>query len=461
MKVLMINPPIRTADKHPPNFPTGIAIITSVIRELGHKVEVMDLGSQKKTEEELEKFNFKNYDIICIGSLVSTYKYVKKLIEIIRKNNPKIKIIVGNSLAVIDDLLMKIGVDIIVHGEGEETIIEVMNALENKKPLSKILGISYKNKRNPPRPCNKELDKIPFPAYDLFPTKKYLETPIDDATANPDMNMVVSRGCPFQCGYCYKNFGHKYRLRSVDNVLEEIKLLIDEYGVRAIVFVDDNFGINNKWLIEFCKKVKKFDLEWGCMTRVDSPIINKETLKFMKEAGCKSIGFGLESASPKILKNMNKGTTVEQMKKAINIVRNSGIRGDGSWMFGYPGETIETAKETINFCYRNNLPLWWGFTTPYPETPLWNWSIENRKIDEKDKEEYILKLNDVQDFVVNLTEIPDKEFHQLWKYGRDKINKSPKVKFFRTLEYIKIYGFKGFLNKTARYVFKNLQQKLK
>ena len=461
MKVLMINPPIRIIDEHPANFPTGLALIAAIIREMRHNVKVLDLNALRKSEEEVKKFPFQNYDVVCIGSLISTYKYVKRLIKLIKNKNPKGKIIIGNSLAVLWKYLLKDGADMIVHAEGDETIKKILEKIEKKKSLNKIKGTSYNGKRNPPRELVKDLNALPYPAYDLFPVEEYLKVPIDDATANPDMNMVISRGCPYNCGYCYKNFGRAYRLRSVENVLGEIKILREKYGVKAIVFVDDNFGINKNWLIEFCDKVTKFGLEWGCMTRVDSPIINKKTLKKMKEAGCKSIGFGLESASKKILQNMNKRTTVEQMKKAINVVRKSGLRGDGSWMFGYPGETIETAKETIRFCYKNNLPLWWGFTTPYPETPLWDWAIKNKKIDENKIEEYVLKLNDVQDFVVNLTEIPDKEFHKLWKYGRDRVNKSLKVKFFRMLEYLKIYGFAGFLYKTARFSAKNIKKVLK
>jgi len=458
MKVLLINPPIRVIDEHPANFPTGLAIIAAVIREMGHKVEVIDLNAIRKSKEEIKELGFEKYDVIGIGSLISTYNYVKGLIKIIKEKSPKSKVIVGNSLAVLWKYLLKNGADVVVHGEGEDAIKEVMNALKSKKPLNKIKGISYKGKRNPPRELIRNLDEIPFPAYDLFPTKEYLKVPIDDATANPDINIVVSRGCPYNCNYCYKNFGRVYRLRSVNNALKEIKFLIEKYGVKAIVFPDDNFGINNEWLLKFCEKLKRFNLEWGCMTRVDSPILNKETLKKMKEAGCKSIGFGLESASRKILKNMNKGVTPDQMIKAIKVVRNSGIRGDGSWMYGYPGETPETARETINFCYKYNLPLWWGYTTPYPETALWTWAIENGKIKESEIEEYICKLNDVQDFTINLTDMPDEQFHKLWKYGRNKINKSFKVKFFRIGEYFKIYGLIGLMHKIVRYSFKNIKQ---
>jgi len=459
MKILMINPPIRLVDEHPPNFPTGIAIITAVIRNLGHEVNVLDLNAVRKTDEEIKEINFKNYDVVGIGSLVSTYKYVKKLIKIIKESNPKIKIIIGNSLAVVDKFLIKNGADIVIRGEGEETIKEVIKAIELKKSFKNIKGITYKLGRNSDRLPLKDINQTPFPAYDLFPTKEYLKVPIDDATANPDMNMVVSRGCPYNCGYCYKNFGQIYRLKSIKKVIEEIKLLIEKYNVKAIHFVDDNFGINKKWLEEFCNEIKKFKLEWGCMTRVDSPILNKKTLKKMKEAGCKSIGFGLESASEKILKNMNKGVTPKQMKRALKLVRKMGIKADGSWMFGYPGETIETAKSTIRFCLKNKVPLWWGYTTPYPETPLWNWAINNKKI--KDIEKYIEKLNDVQDFTVNLTDIPDKELHKLWKYGRDTVNKSFRVKSGRILEFLKIYGMKGFLMKVFRYSYKNIKQILK
>jgi anaerobic magnesium-protoporphyrin IX monomethyl ester cyclase len=458
MKVLMINPPIRTIDEHPPNFPTGLALIAAIIREDGHEVKVIDLNAERKTEEEVEKISFKDYSVICIGSLVSTYSYVKELMKIIKEKAPKSKIIIGNSLSVMWKYLLENGADIIVHGEGDESIKEIIKKIHEKKSLKGIKGTSFNGKRNLTRDVSKDLNQYPYPAYDLFPTEKYLKSPIDDATANPDMNMVVSRGCPYNCNYCYKNFGRKYRLRSVKNVMGEIKILKEKYGVKALVFCDDNIGINNDWLMEFCREMGKMGLEWGCMTRVDSPILNKKTLKRMKNSGCKSIGFGLESASEEILKNMNKNATPKQMENALKMVRNSGIRADGSWMFGYPGETLKTAKKTIEFCYKNNVPLWWGYTTPYPETPLWDWAIKNGKIKEEEMEDYILKLNDVQDFVINLTEIPDKDFHKLWKYGRDKINKSLKVKFFRSLEYFRIYGLKGFSNKIIRYSIKNMKK---
>jgi len=460
MKILMINPPIRTDEEVPHNFPTGLAIIAAVIRNLGHEVKVLDLNAIRKDEKWIKEFEFERFDVICIGSLVSTYKYVKELIKIIKEKTEKTKIIVGNSLAVVDKLLMKQGVDVVVHGEGEETITEVLNAFVNKKSLTKIKGISYNGKRHEDRPPMKDIDNVPYPAYDLFPMKVYLKAVIDDATKNPDMNMVVSRGCPYNCHYCYKNFGRVYRIRSVNNVLGEISLLKKKYGVRAIVFCDDNFGIKKDWLNEFCKKIKSYKMEWGCMTRVDSPILNEETLKLMKRSGCKSIGFGLESASTEILKNMNKGVNPTQMINAIKLVRKFGIRGDGSWMFGYPGETKESALKTINFCYENGLPLWWGYTTPYPETPLWEWAIKNKKIKntEKDIEEYILKLNDVHDYRINLTNIPEEEFHKIWKHGINKVNKSFRVKKHRLIEYFKIYGIRGGIQKTFRYLIKLIKK---
>lgn len=457
MKVLLINPPIRLVDEHPPNFPTGIAIIAAIIREMGHEVKVIDLNAQRKIKEQVKEIPFEDYEIIGLGSLVSTYKYVKWLIPVIKNKNPKAKIIVGNSLAVVDDYLIKLGVDVVVRGEGDETIKEVVKALESKKSLAKIKGITYKKGKNPDREVVKNLDKIPLPAYDLLPTEEYLKYPIDDATANPDMNIIISRGCPYNCNYCYKNFGHCYRLRSVNNVIKEIELLVNKYGVRAIHFVDDNFGINEKWLNEFCDRVKKFKLDWGCMTRVDSPILNDKTLNKMRKAGCKSIGFGLESASDKILKNMNKRVTNKQQLSALRLVKKHKIKADGSWMYGYPGETIETANETINFCLKHGIPLWWGYTTPYPETPLWDWAIKNKKIT-GNVEEYILKLDDVQSFIVNLTDIPNKEFHKLWENGRRKVNNSFRVKFSRVVEFLKVYGLKKVLIKTLRYLKRNIKQ---
>ena len=227
-------------------------------------------------------------------------------------------------------------VDICVRGEGEYTMLELMQALNGKINLKDVLGITFRQREriysNPPRPFICKLDDLPFPARHLFPMKAYK---VFNATY-PATTMICSRGCPMQCEFCASSamFEKKVRLRSPENVISEIEYVKEKFGTRIIAFLDDTFTLFRKWVKRFCDLLMKKDIQisWGCQTRVDK--LTPSLLSKMAKAGCKAIFVGIESGVQQILDFVKKGFTVDKVKKVFRWAKNFGIRTIASFAFG-------------------------------------------------------------------------------------------------------------------------------
>lgn len=428
MKVLLINAPIRLNAK-PNCLPYGLAVIASILREKNHDVEILDINALRLSNDEvIRELQHRQWDVAGVSGLITTYKFQKWIIPELKKMNPAAPVISGGGLAtsVPEFLFANIDVDIAVIGEGEQTMPELLDAIRLKKPLNDVDGLWYRKgtetitTRDRDNVCN--LDELPFPAWDLLPIDIYLSNPVWGDVANnssgfkkgvevtKSMNIISSRGCPFSCNYCYHLFGKSsYRFRSAQNIIDEMEILINDYHVDFIGFNDDNMMASEKRLIEFCAllKEKKWDITWGCHGRVTSA--KPEILKMMAETGCVWIGYGIESGSQKMLDSMNKKATTWQAKQAINNTREAGVYPNTTFIFGYPGETIDTVRESIQFKKEMKLECSSFFATPYPGTNLYA-EFQNRITDET---EYIESLNDATDFVVNLTDFSDEELFEL------------------------------------------------
>ena len=452
MKILLINPPIREWAK-PNIFPSGLGYIASVLLREGHQVEVLDINGYRFSKEEVEKkIKESDFDVVGIGGIVTVYKYVKWLAGILKKYHPDKKIIVGGSVgsSIPKIMLEKNPVDIVCIGEGEETIIDLIKALENNEDLAKVKGIWYKDmsgriyqteRRHP----IKNLDNIPFPAWDLFPMEIYLKNPVGAPNRNkwidgsPDentplsMNLSATRGCPYQCIYCYHDFmGQGYRHRSPENVISEIKILYERYKVLYYHFLDDLFVLNKDFVYKFCKLIKEFSREigqeitWGCSGRVN--LVTEDLIATMVDSGCVLIGYGIESGSQRMLDLIKKKVTVEQAKNAIRLTKKYLGWADCTFMIGYPGETMETIQETINFCKELDLvPEAIFFLTPYPGTELYQIALQQGKI--KDEEEYLLGLGEQGEKVrVNFTNFTDEELYKIQEYMIEELGAWNKLK---------------------------------
>jgi radical SAM superfamily enzyme YgiQ (UPF0313 family) len=449
MKILLINPPIREWSS-PNVLPLGLGYIAAVLQHMSHEVEVMDINAYRWRPEEVEnKIKEADFDIVGIGAIVTVYKYVKQLISLLKRYHPAKKIIVGGSAgsSIPNIILEKTGADIVCIGEGENTIVELVGAIETNKPLSEVEGIWFKNDNGniiagKNRKPIANLDELPFPAWDLFPMDIYLKNPvgapnrnkwIDGSTGDNtvlSMNISGTRGCPYKCIYCYHDFmGQRYRHRSPENIVKEMKTLYENYGAEYLHFTDDEFCLKKEFVYEFCKGVKRElggKVTWGCSGRVN--LMAEELISMMAEAGCVLIGYGIESGSQRMLDIMKKNVTVEQAKKAVRLTKKYLGWADCSFIIGIPGENRETIEETVNFCKELDLiPEVIFFATPYPGTELYSLAISQGKI--KDEEEYMLSLGEQGEKVrVNFTEFSDDELVRIQERMIRELNAWNKIK---------------------------------
>jgi radical SAM superfamily enzyme YgiQ (UPF0313 family) len=441
MKVLLINISLRP--ESPKIFPpVGLAYIATAIHKAGFELAILDNDVHRYTDQQFERLlGEKEYDVVAFGCIVTGYKIVKHLAGIIKKQK-NVPIIAGNSVAtsIPDTLLQKTDVDIAVMGEGDITIVELLKAIENDLPLETIQGICFKQGgkivKNPMRPPVKNLDDLPLIDWDLFDMEYYISKskkgvgepyPIEYDSIKL-MPLNTARGCPYNCTFCYHVFRNpRYRRRSTQSVVDEIKLLKKKYGVNYISFWDELTFYSRKQSEEFVDALIREDLQiyWSGTCRSD--LFTKDDIEIarkFKKAGCVSLGGALESANTEILKAMNKRLTLDQFKEHVKTVQAAGVPTTTSVVIGYPQETKETLQETFDCCYEANVYPSVGYLLPQPGSPIYADLISQGVI--KDEEEYILSMGDRQDFTINLTKMEQKEMEDLVKMHMrrlsDKLN---------------------------------------
>ncbi len=450
MKVLLVNPPIREWAK-PNVFPLGLGYLASALKEKGFEVEVLDINALRWNKmKEKKKLKNADFDVAGIGAIVTVYRYVKWLIETIKKYHRDKKIVVGGSVGTsIPHIIMeKTEAEIVCIGEGEVTVVDLMKALQKRKnALREVEGIWFRDNdgtivKNKQRNAIKDLDALRWPAWDLFPVDIYLKNPVGAPNRNKwvdggsedtvplSMNINGTRGCPYKCIYCYHDFmGQGYRYRAPESIIKEMRFLYDCYGVRYFHFTDDEYCLKKEFIYDFCKKVKKEfgqDITWGCAGRVN--LMTEDLVVTMADAGCVLIGYGIESGSQRMLDVMKKNVTVEQAKEAVRLTKKHLGWADCSFMIGTPGENRETIRETIDFCKELELtPEVIFFMTPYPGTELYRMALESGKI--KDEEEYMLNLGEQGEKIrVNFSELSDQELLDAQEYMIRELNAWNKVK---------------------------------
>lgn len=419
MNILLVNPPCRIAW----HIPVGLGYVASVVREAGHNVKILDingLGYSKEKVEELIKVL--EFDIVGIGGLSSTYKYVKWLARIIKKYKPNVPIVAGNMVATAyPELLLKNSdVDIAVIDEGEITFKELVWAINDGQNLKEVNGIFYKDNgdiiETPPRERISNLDSLPFPAWNLFPLENYWENLTESPARFGLHHMMVSavRGCPYECIFCSHPFGRTVYTRSAESIVGEIKEVKNRYGVECINFSDDLFLVDEKHVLEFCDRMifEKLNIKWSISGRVN--LVNDNLLRRMRKAGCVEVSYGFESGSQVMLDKIKKRVTVKQAEEAIKMTRSAGIKITGSFIFGMPGETLDTIKDTVEFIIRTRLPLYrFFYATPYPNTELYEIAKKMERIP-KDEDKYLERLGEQwETFLVNFTEFSDSELVRL------------------------------------------------
>jgi len=416
MKITLINPPVKEIveawDK--PNHPhMSLGYLAGYLEYKDIPVKIIDAKLERLTCDQVAEKCLGEF-LIGITSFTHEIANAVELAEKIKDVNPNAKIIIGgvHATALPEETMNSFKIfDYLVMGEGEETLYELVIALKHGTDLGNIKGIIYRKDDNivvnEPRIGVQDLDKLPFPAWHLFPkTKNYC--------------IMTARGCPFQCIFCMRAHGQKVRNRSVENVVKELQMLADFYKPKYVEFLDETFTLRQDRAIAICDEMIKRGLhkkiKWGAETRVNC--ITQKTLYKMKEAGCDMVRFGIESGNPEILKICKKGITIDQAKKAIEMAKKAKLQTQGLFIIGHPYETKKTMKDTVDLAVKLNTSIVaFGVMTPYPGTEVYN-------IAKAGKGNYRLLSTDWKDFnkqlgnALELKNVSRKEMEkiQFWGY---------------------------------------------
>jgi magnesium-protoporphyrin IX monomethyl ester (oxidative) cyclase len=408
MKILLINPPntYRRGDDYYVAFPLGLAYLASYLENFGHKVSVLDclvednklrtfskdlLRIGLSNSEILKRVKIINPDLMGISCSYSVqYHNCKNLAEDL-KTVFKTALVVGGAhpSAQPKDVLLDSVFDFVVVGEGEKTIQELADCLENNKNYSGVPGLAFREqghiKVNPCSPIH-NINEIPYPARHLFPFDKYIWTDHSHnrVTKNkPFATMITSRGCPYNCFFCsiHSVWGFKWRFRTAKNVIDEIEQLYQRYNIREIHFEDDNLTLSKKRMLSICNEIVKRDLNisWTTPNGVHVDTLDEELLGKMKESGCYQLALGVESGNPYVLKNlMRKKMSLNKVKEVVKIMRKLNISVTLFFVIGMPGETKENILDTISFA-KDICPdeAYFSIATPYPGTDLYKNCVDN------------------------------------------------------------------------------------
>jgi anaerobic magnesium-protoporphyrin IX monomethyl ester cyclase len=376
-RVTLVNPPYPSGAVQAPFIPLGIGYLAAFLEKNQYEVNVIDCQLHYPSPKQLaDEFAKTKPDVIGLTCATLTYKPALEIVKIAREVRPKCLTIMGGPhVTVLDEQTMREpnAPDVVARGEGEQTLLELSDLASNSDlgNLSRVDGITFKKNdqivRTKDREFIQNLDDLPHPAYNHFELKGYK---FSDKMYLP---IITSRGCPFNCAFCLasKMCGRGFRARSPKKVVDELEWLRDEQGADAFAFYDDTFTFDKKRAYDICEEIiaRKVGLPWDCRTRVDQ--VTQEMLLKMKKAKCELIHYGVESGSQKMLNLMKKGTTVEQNERAIKITKEVGIGAAISVVVGYPGETPEMLKQTVDFMKKTKPDyVYMCQAIPYPGTEM-------------------------------------------------------------------------------------------
>ncbi|MBC8412336.1 MAG: radical SAM protein [Nitrospira sp.] len=340
-------------------IPLNIACLAAYLDVQGIDNRILDMRLYDAPFKDLED-TIKMYSprIVGISAFTSEYDNAIKSAKIIKSINKDILIVIGghHAAAMPSELLEEIPeFDLLIHGEGELALTEIIRQFDSGRDYTEISGVSYRNGDSvvvvPRAELIASLDDLPFPARHKLDLSRYVPSP---GTGNymqlPTTGIMASRGCPYKCNYCSKGvWGATIRFRSVENVLAEVEHCIEKYGIHDYRFYDDALTLPQWELKRFCEEIikRKLNITWNCYSRVNG--ITEDKLLAMKEAGCYHIKYGIEFGTEKALKIANKGATLNQARNAVALTKKVGIECKGNFMLGIPGETEADLEQTIKY----------------------------------------------------------------------------------------------------------------
>jgi radical SAM superfamily enzyme YgiQ (UPF0313 family) len=397
MKVALVNPPpkkIVEVRYDAPSYPhIGLGYVAGYLESRGLDVSVVDSKLERLSlEDTVYRIVKESPQIVGLTAFTHEIDQAAKVASAIKSRLPGAVMGIGgiHATALPKDTLQRYSVfDVAFHGEGEITFHEFAVAVTHGRSWEGISGIAFRSGNtiavNPPRDRLTNLDELPFPAWHKFPLAK-------------EYHVITERGCPFSCNFCMRPNGTIVRKRSPESIIEELERVIHNYHPAWVLFCDETFTLDKERVYQILDIMIRRGLhrkiKWYVQTHVNT--VDEPILKKMKEAGCYSVGFGIESGNPEILEKTKKGISLQKAVRAVELAKKVGLVTEGYFIIGHPNETPKTIKDTINFAARLNPHLAvFGIMVPYPGTEVYemaqkglggyrvlssNWSDYNKQI---------------------------------------------------------------------------------
>lgn len=444
MKIILIVPPITHKEMHgelasggsdEPSL--GLCYIAACLRQAGVEVKIIDaLALRLQIDDVVREVISEHADLVGLTAVTLTVDRAHNLAKRIKEAKPNMKTILGGPhITALPLVTMQRypHFDYGVIGEGDETTVNLVNALRDGSHVNEVKGIIYRKGEDIIHTESagfvSDLDSLPLPAWDLLPDlATYYHPPAYTLGRLPSSSLITTRGCGFKCAFCFQEgFGRRVRAHSAERVLEMIEVLYHRYGIRDFRIVDDNFTLFRKRLISIAEGIKKrgLDISFCCCARIDT--IDEEKIRILKSAGCWQISFGIESGVQSILDLVKKNITTERIEETLALVHKHGICTLGYFMIGFPTETEETIKQTIEFALKLHLDAFkMQFLTPLPGSPLY---YEIDKYGSFDKDNYEAMNTDTEPLFIPHGLTKEKLIHYQKKafcdfYFRPRIIKS-------------------------------------
>ena len=442
LKLLFVNVCLRPGG-YTKFLPVGLGSVMTYFHKNGYKLTLLDIDINEYDDEYVENYIKNNhFDFVLAGTIVTHYKWFKWFVNMTKRHQPETCFIAGNSVAgsIPELFLNNTKGDIVVTGEGEISAYEAVEAVRLEKDLKTIEGISFRNNDGTITTTEHRkvgnINDFPMINWDHFDVERYITQPetFPDKDADPEdmraLPVITARGCAFRCSFCHFVFwDDPYRNRKPDAIIEEIRQLQAKYNVKYINFWDDLSFASAIQMERFCDKLIASGLKfkWIASVRVDlfsrGRAKGEDALrvaKKMKQAGCYSVGFALESGNKEILKMMNKEINPEEFYDTANVLREAGVICQTTVLFGYPQETKETIKETFDQCLKAGLYPSIGFLMPLPYTAMYDYAKVNGFITDEDA--YLDSITERQDININMTKLSNEEIMGAIKEGAAKLN---------------------------------------
>jgi len=449
-------------------FPLGLAYIATYLKRKGHQIEVYNQDQHHWPDHHLTRhLDANDFDAVCLSFIAGYYQY-KKILSIssaIRSSKSDLFFVLGGHGPSPEPefFLRKTKADVIVRGEGEVTVVELFEHINDKEKWKDIPGIAYLDYdkhggvercvTTGERPLIDDVNSIQYPAWDLFPVDYYAMLRVPNISDHERSFPVLSgRGCPFQCNFCYR-MDKGCRIRTPESILDEIQYLRESYNISYIIFADDLLMVSKKRTFELCQAIIDSDLsiKWWCNGRLN--FASRDVLEIMKRAGCVFVNYGIESLDQKTLNVMKKGITIEMIYKGVEETLSCGLSPGLNIIYGNIKEPKEALDKAVNFLLkyddhsqlRTIRPV-----TPYPGSPLYYYAMANGLL-EGPEDFYENKHVNSDLLAVNFTELTDDEFHAaLYHANAVLINKhfdfrkESVLEISRKLYFEKQTAFRGF-----------------